>query len=177
MTIQVFLASLSDCRAIAQIHVDAWRAAYAGILSADYLDSLSVDERDSMWRTVVERGSPRLLIAKTKEQLAGWVAFGESRDKGAAADCGEIWAINVTPSAWSKGVGRTLLQAARAQLAQTGYRAVSLWVIRDNTRAILFYRTAGFTREEGSEKYCEIGGSRVTQTRFNARLREEPKAS
>jgi hypothetical protein len=43
-------ATADDAGAIAQIHVDAWRAAYVGILPDDHLASLSVDEREAMWR-------------------------------------------------------------------------------------------------------------------------------
>ena len=81
----------------------------AEILPTDYLDFLSVDKRDTMWQSVVERGSPRLLVARTAEQLVGWIAFGGSRDEGVAPDCGEIWAIPAAPPAWSMGVGRSLL--------------------------------------------------------------------
>jgi len=151
--------------------------AYAGILPADYLDSLSVEKREALWLTVVEQGTPRLLVPKATGQLIGCIAFGGSRDEGAAADCGEIWAINVAPSAWSKGVGRTSLQAAREKLARAGYRFVTLWVICDNVRAIRFYRCAGFVLEGGSNKNSEIGGARVTETRFTARLVEEGRAS
>jgi len=177
VTIQIFPASLSDCGAVAQIHVDAWRAAYAGILPADFLDSLSVKKREALWRTVTQRGTPQLLVAKAAGQLIGWIAFGGSRDEGAAADCGEIWAINVAPSAWSKGAGRTLLQAAREKLAQAGYRLVTLWVIYNNVRAIRFYRCAGFVLDGSSNKNSEIGGGGVTEIKFTARLVEEGRAS
>jgi hypothetical protein len=46
-------ASSKDCRAVAQIHVDAWRMAYAGIVPSKYLAALSVDQREAMSRTAV----------------------------------------------------------------------------------------------------------------------------
>jgi ribosomal protein S18 acetylase RimI-like enzyme len=159
-------ATLADCRAVAQIHVDAWRAAYAGILSDEFLAALSVDQRETMWHDAVRRGSPAVLVARVAGHITGWVAFGSSRDEGAPADRGEVWAIYVAPPAWSLGVGRSLLAAAIQALAQGGYREASLWVMRDNARALRFYRQAGLTEEAGSGKYFELGGHRLEEVRY-----------
>ena len=41
------LATLADARAIAELHVASWRAAYVGILPPAYLEGLSVEEREA----------------------------------------------------------------------------------------------------------------------------------
>jgi hypothetical protein len=41
---QIQPATLDDCRAIAELHVESWRHAYQQILPAAYLASLSVAE-------------------------------------------------------------------------------------------------------------------------------------
>ena len=69
--VSIAVASSSDCRAIAQIHVDAWRVAYDGIVPSDYLAALSVDQREAMWRTAVERGTPRVLVASAGRPVVG----------------------------------------------------------------------------------------------------------
>jgi L-amino acid N-acyltransferase YncA len=83
-------AAATDCRAVAQIHVDAWRVAYDGIVPPEYLAALSVDQREAMWRTAVERGTPRVLVARTTGDVVGWVAYGRCRDDGSGPDVGEI---------------------------------------------------------------------------------------
>lgn len=163
-------ASLKDCRAVAQIHVDAWRAAYSGILSDEFLAALSVDQREIMWQEAVTRGSPFVVVARVDGVITGWVAFGSSRDEGAPAYRGEVWAIYVAPAAWSLGVGRKLLMAALRALAQHGYREASLWVMRDNSRAVRFYSRAGMTEDPASEKYFELGGHRVKEVRYFTQL-------
>jgi hypothetical protein len=97
--VSVTAASTTDCRAVAQIHVDAWRVAYGGIVPSDYLAALSVDKRETAWRTSVERGSPRVFVARTGEDVVGWIAYGRCRDDGTGPDVGEIWAIYVAPTA------------------------------------------------------------------------------
>jgi ribosomal protein S18 acetylase RimI-like enzyme len=168
--VSVAAASSKDCRAVAQIHVDAWRAAYDGIVPSGYLAALSVDQREIMWRTAVERGTPRVLVARTDADVVGWIAYGRCRDEGAGPDVGEIWAIYVAPTAWSTGVGRTLWEAAFRDLQEQGYRSVTLWVIRGNARAIRFYERSGFAIEADSAKEFELGGAQITEVRLVAKI-------
>ena len=101
-------ATLSDTRAIAEIHVEAWRSAYGRILPADYLSALSIKQREAIWKKAVESGQPELLVAKDGSDVLGWVAFGDCRDEDAQTCQAEIWAIYVAPISWSRGVGRQL---------------------------------------------------------------------
>jgi len=172
--VSIAAASATDCRAVAQIHVDAWRVAYDGIVPSDYLTSLSVDKRETAWRSVVECGTPRVLVARTGEGVVGWIAYGRSRDDGSGPDVGEIWALYVAPTAWSTGVGRALWDAARPDLQEQGYRSVTLWVIRDNARAIRFYEGCGFAIEAGSAKEFELGGAQIIELRLVARISGAP---
>jgi ribosomal protein S18 acetylase RimI-like enzyme len=159
-------ATPDDCRAVAQIHVDAWRTAYRGIVDAAYLDGLSVERREANWRQAVANGPARLLVARGGDALLGWVSFGPCRDAGADARRGEIWAIYVAPAAWSRGVGRRLLQAALAQLRLAGHAVATLWVMSENARAIRFYRALGFRLEPGSEQTFQLGGQTVREARM-----------
>ena len=170
--VAVVAASSTDCRAVAQIHVDAWRVAYDGIVPSDYLAALSVDQRETMWRTAVARGTPNVLVARTDVGVVGWIAYGRCRDDD--SNVGEIWAIYVTPTAWSTGVGRLLWEAARRDLQEQGYRSVTLWVIRENSRAIHFYERSGFAIEADSAKELELGGAQITEMRLIAEIAGAP---
>ena len=157
----------TDARRVAQIHVHAWQAAYVGIVPDDYLASLSVDKRETMWRQAIDKGGPELLVARVDRDTAGWVSFDASRDKNAAQGSGEIWALYVDPTRWSSGVGRTLLQRASERLAERGFGSVSLWVLAANARAIRFYERAGFTLDAGSAHMFELGGRSVQEVRYS----------
>ena len=163
-------ATLEDVRAVAEIHVAAWRAAYAHILPADYLASLSVEQRESMWRKTIESGQPELLVAKEGEAVVGWICFGACRDKDAAESQAEVWAIYVSPNSWSKGVGRQLWQRTRQFLAERGYNACSLWVFAENERAIRFYQALGFTADNLPPKQFELGGQQLREVRYVCRI-------
>lgn len=92
---QIVSATLEDAHAIAQVHVLAWRAAYAGIVPAEYLAAQLVGKREAVWRESIIKGTPEVLVAKIEGQLIGWPAFGPSRDEDALHQAGEVWAMYV----------------------------------------------------------------------------------
>ena len=159
-------ATLGDARRVAQIHVLAWQAAYVGIVPDDHLAALSIDKRETMWREAIEKRVPELLLARFEGDVVGWIAFGASRDKGAAQGSGEIWALYVDPAHWSGGVGRGLLQRARERLSERGFASTSLWVLAENARALRFYEAAGFTLDPGSAQLFELAGRQVRELRY-----------
>ena len=163
---QIERAAVTDCRAIAEVHVRSWQHAYRNILPAEYLASLSVSERETMWRRLAESQPAHLIVAHASGQVVGFAAFGASRDEGAPQDRGEVWAIYVTPSSWSVGAGRLLWLASLEQMLAEGYKTVSLWVIAGNERAIKFYTAAGFKPEPGSTKQFILGGARLEEVRY-----------
>lgn len=158
-------ATAADCHAIAEVHVGSWRQAYAHILPADYLAALSVDQREARWRNSLQQGLPQLLVARSESGIAGFVAFGPSRDQDAGPQCAEVWALYLAPGFWSQGAGRHLWLAARERLASQGFTTVTLWVIAGNERAIRFYQAAGFRIEDGPGKEFMLGGTLLREHR------------
>lgn len=166
----VVLAEPEDARSVAQIHVETWRAAYASLLSSDYLAALSVDSRETMWRQCIKSGSPELLIAREAEEMRGWLSFGASRDIGVPASEAEIWALYVAPRFWSTGAGRMLWLQAKSRMVEQHFMSCSLWVFQQNVRAIKFYEAAGFARDPAPPKSFELGGRKLLEVRYVCRL-------
>jgi ribosomal protein S18 acetylase RimI-like enzyme len=163
---QVTAAQPDDCRALASIHVSSWQAAYATLFPAEYLSALSVSQREESWRANLAARSSRTLVAKDRGEAVGFVSYGRCRDDGAAADRGEIWALYVSPDAWSSGAGWALWEAARVQMLHAGFAEVSLWVLSGNARGLRFYQAVGFRRDSGSEQYFEHGGAKLEEARL-----------
>lgn len=159
-------AALAHCREIAEVHVLSWQQAYAGLISADYLAALSVDGREIAWREAVVKGAPQLLVAIADGRVAGFVAFGPSRDKDAAPGVAEVWALYLAPSCWSQGTGCALWLAALERIRAEACSSVSLWVLAGNERARRFYAAAGFEPEPASMREFTIGGARVSELRY-----------
>lgn len=163
---QVDRATLADVRAVAQIHVDAWRAAYQGLLAPQLLASLSAEQREPIWREAVQCGLPELLVARQDGEVRGWAAFGTCRDAGAPATQAELWALYVAPDHGSQGVGRALWRRASERMRAQGCSGCSLWVLAGNPRAIGFYRALGFTADDAPAQVIELGGQQVLEQRW-----------
>jgi ribosomal protein S18 acetylase RimI-like enzyme len=167
---QVTHALPEDARAVAEIHVNTWRAAYASIVSAEYLASQSVERRQAWWSQCIAAGTPELLVAKDNGVVCGWLNFSASRDANAQKDEAEIWAVYVAPAFSSTGTGRLLWLRAKELMVAQGFKSCSLWVFPQNTRAIKFYQAAGFVANRSSPKNFELGGQQLQEVRYVCQL-------
>jgi GNAT superfamily N-acetyltransferase len=140
-------ATPEDAHSVAQVHVDSWRHAYRGLLPDDYLDALSVEDREAMWLGAFSDPAARTgaFVAEAEGRVVGFASFGPTRDEDARNGTGEIPAIYVAPSVLGTGVGRGLLAAAIDGLREAGFGRATLWVLEANERARRFYEKAGWT--------------------------------
>jgi ribosomal protein S18 acetylase RimI-like enzyme len=156
-------ATPDDAEAIATVHVRSWQAAYADILAAEFLAQLSIAQRATRWRDILQKADSTTLVARREADVAGFISLGRCRDEGAPADQGEIWALYAAPQAWGQGVGRALLESAIDALRATGMKSVLLWVLGQNERGIRFYERCGFTPVAGSARLFELGGRQIDE--------------
>jgi GNAT superfamily N-acetyltransferase len=138
-TIIVRAATAEDAAAIAQVHVDAWRVAYHGLLLADEIQAITVERRRGFWNGVLSKPSAaKLDVAEDDTGIIGFCFYGPTRDQndeGAA----EIYAIYVHPDRWRRGAGRLLCERAVRAAAERGHPELTLWVVKGNERACRFY--------------------------------------
>lgn len=162
-------ALTEDSYGIALVHVSSWQHAYRGIVPQTHLDQLSVADREKRWAEIFERGVSETLVADAdaEHHVVGFISYGKSRRECAEREEGEIYAIYVSSSHWSSGVGRSLWEAASARLRELGFVRAIVWVLAANQKAIQFYERVGFTLFEGSETTVEIGGERLPEVRYD----------
>jgi GNAT superfamily N-acetyltransferase len=173
MAIIVKPAVEGDARAIAEISVATWRAAFRGAMPDAVLDGLSVDEREAGFRKILSSTATppaRTAVAWEDGEIAGFVVFGASRDEDAPAGTGEIHGIYVRESCWGRGIGRLLLDRARASLAASGSTTLALWTLARVEKTIRFYGSSGF-EADGATRIVERGGERIEHVRLTARIR------
>ena len=139
-------ALIADAESINKVRVAAWKAAYSGILPQAYLDALDPAANLESLRSRLERQAPgfRAHVAESDGVVSGFAFFGEPRyDTGNGVI--ELWALNVDPPSWGRGIGSQLLESAKATAMLTGASSMELWVISANSRAIHRYKQGGFT--------------------------------
>lgn len=163
-------ARVEDALRIATIHVEAWRVAYQGIVPDEVLRALSIEQRHAVWRQNLEAAEPFTWIAEDGDTALGWISAARSRDADATPSTGEIWAVYVDPGHWSQGVGRALCAAGEQELLRRGFTDVTLWVLKDNERALRFYRANGFIRDTCAERVLQRGGAALNEVRMRKQL-------
>jgi L-amino acid N-acyltransferase YncA len=89
----------------------------------------------------------RILVAEEEGELLGYTAFGTSRDDDVDDRVGEVRTFFVSPSAWRRGVGRSLMAGALAGLPELGFAEATVWSFDANERANTFYEAHGFARD------------------------------
>jgi GNAT superfamily N-acetyltransferase len=160
-------ATARDAKAIAEIHVATWQAAYKDLMPEDYINKMTQEKRQAYWREAIEYSEPQLLVATDGEQLVGFVGYDRSRDAKTRSTVGEIWAIYVAPDHWGKGVGLALWDGARDGLKEEGCTQVTIWVLLGNERALEFCEhAAGFKRDMTSLKTVDFGSVKLEEIRL-----------
>ena len=160
-------AAPRDAKAIAEIHVATWKAAYQGLIPDDFLKAMTVEKRLAYWREAIEFSDPQILVATDAEKVVGFVGFDRSRDAGTKSTVGEIWALYIAPEHWRQGAGLALWDGARDGLKEEGCTQVTLWVLVANERALQFYeQAAGFKREMPSLRTTAFGTTKLEEIRL-----------
>ncbi|MPZ87860.1 MAG: GNAT family N-acetyltransferase [Nitriliruptorales bacterium] len=162
----------SDAAAMGALVVRAWQAAYRGLMPDDYLDGLTVDDRTAQWTRILtsELDPPRAVFVAADDdgRVVGFVAVGGEMDVPDATR-GQVYALNVDPDRWGRGVGRALLAAGCGHLRGVGFATAVLWVHRDNARACRFYRASGW-RADGTQRRADALGIVIPEVRYHHRL-------
>ena len=171
-------AVVSDADAMGRLHVRAWQHAYRGVMPDAYLDGLRAEERIEMWCAHLERpDAPPILVAEVAGEIVGFAVVGAAAPPVVSADgssepwlevpsaCGELYAMNLDPGHWGRGIGRALLRRATASLSALGYDEAVLWVVPENVRARSLYESEGWVAD-GAVRTDEVLGVTVTDVRY-----------
>ncbi len=158
----------SDVAAIARVHVDAWRAAYAGLVPQAHLDALSVENRRKLWERLIRTPpDPRhaTFVSARGDAVLGFADAGPARGGELDPDrVGEVTSIYLRPDVVGTGLGRALMAHALRHLARRGFREAVVWVLEGNERARRFYRAAGFV-EDGGRTVWRGSGAELPEIR------------
>jgi L-amino acid N-acyltransferase YncA len=166
-TVTIREANAEDARGIAEVHVAAWRWAYSAQLPPEYLDGLSVGQREDQWAQTLGGDDPydAVVVAERDAVIVGFVSTGRAHDADAAAKTGELFAIYLSPEVVGTGVGRTLMERAVGELRRAGFVQASLWVLAANGRGRRFYERAGW-RWDGTTGEFQIDCGNEPMVRY-----------
>lgn len=164
--LSVRAGAAGDARAISELHIAAWRAAYREVMPEAYLAALDVEERIKLWtRTLSRPGPGSAAVAELDGAIAGFCFYGPSRD-AEPPGVAEIFAVNVHPDRWRHGAGRALCEHAFNQAAARECASVTLWVLSGNQRARAFYSSLGYAADGAERTDSKLIGSPLHELRY-----------
>ena len=152
-------------RAMAEVYVKSWRAAYRGLIPNSFLDCLNAER----FMHIFMNGVHPHAVLETQSRLGGVTSFGPARDCDLTCECGEIVSLYLLPEYIGMGHGRALLCYGLAELRGMGYKRCVIWTLEQNRRARKVYEAAGFTWD-GGEKLLNFDGTGVMEVRYGIDL-------
>jgi ribosomal protein S18 acetylase RimI-like enzyme len=168
--IQVRFATQQDASAVAALHLNACRMAYAGQVPDEHWAATPMAKRVTYWKEAIEYGEPQVMVAVDGQEIVGFVGFDRSRDPKSKNTTGEIWAIYAAPERIGQGVGLALWDAAREGLQDEDCTDVTVWLPLLHEQTLRFHELAGFKREMNTARTVPLGGVKVEEVRLKRKL-------
>lgn len=141
LSIDIRRAEPADAEAIAEVHHQAWRGAYAGIIPHKALTAM-INRRGSDWWGNAIRRAASVLVVEIGGRVAGYATIGRNRARELKQE-GEIYELYLRPECQGIGLGSRLFSAAREKLAAHGMKGLVVWALEENSGALAFYAGAG----------------------------------
>jgi ribosomal protein S18 acetylase RimI-like enzyme len=166
--VEIREATAMDAHAIAAVHVETWRAAYAGVVPDRYLVGLSEAKQERYWREAIGRQrAGRVLVALAESaagerSLVGFGSCGPARDASLGYP-GEVFTLYVTPDWQNQGIGRRLLTGLLEELAASGRASAYLWVLAANPTRFFYQALGGQAVAEREELFA---GARLPEIAY-----------
>lgn len=135
------LADANDSEALAFLHFCVWQQTYASIAPPEVRLELNLKRRTAYWERRLGEGAPTL-IAEQNGEAVGLCALSPAGVDGFECDM-EIAHLYVKDTHRGQRLGQRLLNLAIALAGQSGFAGLVLAVVRENTRALAFYRRNG----------------------------------
>lgn len=161
----------ADASAIAKVHVETWRAAYAGLVPEQYLVRMTASGQAFTWRKVLARKRAEEAVFVAEAPPFGQsaphhvVAFG-SCGRQRAGDllyAGEVYTLYVAQDWQGYGIGRQLLTAMFRWLHESGIPDCVIWVLANNPSRFFYERMGGHRVAEREQVFA---GEMLTEAAY-----------
>jgi L-amino acid N-acyltransferase YncA len=134
-------AVLSDAKGMAKVHVDCWKTTYATIIPDEYLNNLSYERREQLWKENIPRGG--VFVAENDEgSIVGFSSGGKERTGKYPNFSGELYAIYILKEYQRHGLGKLLVRPIIEELHQQNIHTMLVLVLEDNS-SCRFYEALG----------------------------------
>ncbi|MCL2008940.1 MAG: GNAT family N-acetyltransferase [Synergistaceae bacterium] len=140
LMISVRLAHTEDIEKISYVLAASWKTAYRGIVDDDYLDSLSNDHWVDFLATALNGDSVFAMVLQEKQEIVGASILGKSEQENET----HMISLYLLPEKIGKGLGHIFYSEIEKEIQNKGFTKCTIDVLKDNERAIKFYKMHGF---------------------------------
>lgn len=164
---QVRAATEADAEAIGHIRVAAWRVAYREFMPSAYLASLDPGQNLKSLKMVLASAEPpfQMRVAEQEGSVVAFTMYGPPRYEARPGTL-ELWALNVKPEYWRRGVGRVLVREVLNAARHAKLVRVELWCIEGNVPALSLYESIGFVRTGESRTTSGLTGHSLHEVAY-----------
>ena len=152
---EVRIAGPRDIAGIVDVHLRSSSAAYAGLPAA--VLAVSAETRRLQWADALESPGSQVRVVAEGPTILGICHLRLPPTDIQAVAPAEIASLYIDPDRWGTGLGRKLVEAARAAAAAAGHLRLTLQVYEANARARAAYEALGFTAEPGTIVHLRSG--------------------
>jgi L-amino acid N-acyltransferase YncA len=156
-------ARAEDIPEIGRIVVRSWQHTFDGLVSAEFLNSMSDDhQRRRHERMFAIQGVVYYVAATNDGDVIGFCSGGPSRRPAYAAQS-EIYAIYLMPGFEQRGIGRRLFEHVVSDIAATGRKGLFLTALSVNPNRSFYTKLGGIETEAES---LQLGNEICPQIAF-----------
>lgn len=133
-------ATVSDICSIAELYISNHKSTYKGLVSEEYLSSLTVEKAAERWKNYLANENNRMWVAFEGEKFAGFLAsMPDSMSE-------KIWyldSLHICEGSRGKGIGTALIKTVGRYALKNGYDKMSVCVVKGNDSAKKLYIKLG----------------------------------
>ncbi|MCC5464010.1 GNAT family N-acetyltransferase [Pelosinus baikalensis] len=144
-------AQVGDEQSIAGVIIDTWKVAYRGIVPDSFLDSLTTEKHEELFRKNIANKTETIFVLENhKNQIVGVVSGGQ--DRSGIYGC-ELVVIYILPDYQKMGYGKRLFQELIEEHKRNQYKSMIIWTFRDNRDRKFYEILGGLAREEKKHSF------------------------
>jgi len=158
---------ITDLEEVAGLHMEAWLAAYADLISPSATKSTGLPTFRRQWDGMLRSDACSTLVARDNNQIIGACVVGQSRDADLkdSPEAMLVHSIFVDPKRFRQGIGRKLIEA---HLETTLPGQLYAWAVVETLIEGRFYEGLGFVKEPGTEKGFHLKGTALHVVRYRS---------
>lgn len=142
---EIRLLESKDIKDMAILYTDSWKKTYFGILSDEYLNSLSYEKNQKKWLDYIKNDKNGIFGYFIDGKLVGFCAFTPEQD---IENCIYLDSLHINKEYQGQGIGTALIKNLASFVKLKNYKKISICILNGNEMAKKLYIKLGASHYE-----------------------------